>query len=191
MSSISILLREILKGKSLTESFRVAGFETEKKARMAIGMLAESIGDDKPEVVGSVSGELSGLIVKTDGAARGNPGPAASAAVAFDRDGAVLLERSVLLGETTNNEAEYRGLILGLELAHELGALRVIIKMDSQLVVRQMKGEYRIRKVHLEKLADLAKEKASVFESVTFQHIPRAENKDADRVANEALDSVD
>ncbi|MCK4537761.1 MAG: ribonuclease HI family protein [Candidatus Krumholzibacteria bacterium] len=139
----------------------------------------------------TVPAGLKEVVVKTDGAARGNPGPAASAAVVFDQDGAVLLERAVLLGESTNNEAEYRGLILGLDLARELGASRVIVKMDSQLVVRQMKGEYRIRKVHLEKLADIAKNKASVFESVIFQHIPRAENKDADRVANAALDNAD
>ncbi|MBU8920431.1 MAG: ribonuclease HI family protein [Bacteroidales bacterium] len=191
MTSISILLRELSKGKSLALSFCVAGFETEEKARKAIARLAESIGDDVTEAAKPAMGCLTELIVKTDGAARGNPGPASSAAVVFNMEGEVLLERSVLLGETTNNEAEYRGLILGLDLARELGALRVIIQMDSQLVVRQMTGEYRIRKAHLEKLASIAKNKASVFESVTFQHIPRAENKDADRLANTALDNTD
>ncbi len=100
----------------------------------------------------------------------------------------MLAARSEALGTATNNEAEYRGLILGLRLAGDLGARRVTIRMDSELVVRQMKGEYKIRNSRLGKLAEEARKAASFFDRVGYEHVSREQNLDADRLANKVLD---
>ncbi|HSG27622.1 MAG TPA: ribonuclease HI family protein, partial [Candidatus Krumholzibacterium sp.] len=143
----------------------------------------EKVADDLPGDAGRKS-----LIVNTDGAARGNPGPAAAAAVVFDTDGSEIYSRAVSLGRATNNEAEYRGLILGLDLARALGCREILVRMDSELVVRQMNGEYRIKKEHLRELAQVASGKAAHFDAVRYQHVPRAENSRADKLANDLLD---
>jgi len=92
------------------------------------------------------------------------------------------------LGETTNNVAEYRALILGLELARELGASEVELRADSELIVRQMTGEYRVRNVRLQELHREAQALAQAFRSVGYVHIRREQNRAADRLANLAID---
>jgi probable phosphoglycerate mutase len=129
------------------------------------------------------------VIVEADGGSRGNPGPAGYGAVVFDADRVgVLAERREALGVTTNNVAEYRGLIAGLEAAAELGARVVTVRMDSKLVVEQMSGRWKVKHAALIPLADRARRLAADFDRVTYRWIPRAENSHADRLANEAMD---
>ncbi|RCW40698.1 putative phosphoglycerate mutase [Halopolyspora algeriensis] len=129
------------------------------------------------------------VTVEADGGSRGNPGPAGYGAVVWDADGALLAERSGGLGETTNNVAEYRGLIAGLEAAVELGATDVDVRMDSKLVVEQMCGRWKIKNAGLQPLAVEASRLVRALERVEFEWIPRERNKHADRLANEAMDS--
>ncbi len=129
------------------------------------------------------------VIVEADGGSRGNPGPAGYGAVVFDpATGAVLAERSEAIGTETNNVAEYRGLIAGLTAADELGAREVAVRMDSKLVVEQMKGTWQVKHPALRDLARTAAQLRSRFDDVTFEWIPRERNKHADRLANEAMD---
>ncbi|WP_433756194.1 bifunctional RNase H/acid phosphatase [Nocardia sp. CA-135398] len=131
------------------------------------------------------------VIVEADGGSRGNPGPAGYGAVVFAADHTrILAERREYLGITTNNVAEYRGLIAGLEAAAELGARVVSVRMDSKLVVEQMSGRWKVKHASMIPLADRARRLVSGFDSVTFSWIPRAENSHADRLANEAMDDA-
>ncbi len=130
------------------------------------------------------------VIVEADGGSRGNPGPAGYGAVVLDADGRrVLAERQGGLGVTTNNVAEYTGLIEGLRAAAELGATRVDVRMDSKLVVEQMCGRWKIKHPALQPLAGQARQLAARFDEVTYQWVPRAQNARADRLANQAMDS--
>lgn len=128
------------------------------------------------------------LVVYTDGAARGNPGPAGAGVCIEDEAGNRLAEGARYLGETTNNVAEYRALVLGLERARELGADALEVRADSELMVRQMRGEYRIKSAPLRALAERAQALASHFGCVEYVHVRRELNRDADRLANRAID---
>ncbi|MDF3308691.1 bifunctional RNase H/acid phosphatase [Rhodococcus sp. T2V] len=131
------------------------------------------------------------VVVEADGGSRGNPGPAGYGTVVFAAaDGAVLAERKESLGTVTNNVAEYRGLIAGLEAAAELGASGVDVRMDSKLVVEQMSGRWKVKHPDMIPLQRRASELARKFDSVTYTWIPRAENAHADRLANEAMDGA-
>jgi broad specificity phosphatase PhoE/ribonuclease HI len=128
--------------------------------------------------------------LSTDGGARGNPGPAGYGAVVRDAaTGAVLAERADGLGVTTNNVAEYSGLIAGLRAAAELGAAEVDVRLDSKLVIEQMSGRWQVRQPHLQPLASEAAGLVRRFDRVRFSWIPRARNTHADRLANEAMDA--
>lgn len=129
------------------------------------------------------------VIVHTDGASRGNPGPAAIGVVITDRQGRVLLELGEALERTTNNVAEYTAVIRALERARALGARRVRCLMDSQLVVRQLNGSYKVKHPDMLPLYRRVLELIQEFEEVTFSHVPRELNAEADRLANAALDS--
>ncbi|MTJ62101.1 bifunctional RNase H/acid phosphatase [Nocardia seriolae] len=132
------------------------------------------------------------VIVEADGGSRGNPGPAGYGAVVWDANHVrPLAERREYLGVTTNNVAEYRGLIAGLEAAAELGAREVAVRMDSKLVVEQMSGRWKVKHESMIPLADRARRLVSGFDSVSFTGIPRKENKHADKLANEAMDDAD
>ena len=131
------------------------------------------------------------VVVEADGGSRGNPGPAGYGAVVLDAlTGAVLAERSEYIEVTTNNVAEYRGLIAGLAAARELGASAVRVRMDSKLVVEQMRGAWQVRHPGLQPLAAQARDLASSFGEVSFEWIPRAQNTRADRLANLAMDQA-
>jgi ribonuclease HI len=127
--------------------------------------------------------------IYTDGAARANPGPAAYAFV-IRRPGQPDIEGKGCLGETTNNIAEYTALVRALERARELGGKRLVIKSDSELMVKQMNGEYKVRHAGLVPLYRRAEGLCSDFESVTIRHVPREENRRADVLCNEALDGI-
>jgi len=128
------------------------------------------------------------VVAYADGASRGNPGPAALGAVLFDAEGRELHRSSRALGRATNNEAEYRAAIAALEAALGLGAREVELRMDSELVVRQLTGRYKVRNPRLAPLYKRLLALRSRFERVAVRHVPRAENKVADKLANEALD---
>ena len=130
------------------------------------------------------------VVVEADGGSRGNPGPAGYGAVVLDAgSGVVLAERGGFLGDTTNNVAEYRGLIAGLEAAAAIGATDVAVRMDSKLVVEQMAGRWKVKHPGLQPLADSARALRDRFGSVSFEWIPRERNTRADALANRAMDS--
>lgn len=123
-----------------------------------------------------------------DGGSRGNPGPSASGFVLFDANDGLLVDKGEYLGITTNNQAEYTALKLGLEEAKSLGAKRVDVYMDSLLVVNQMKGVFKVKNRDLWPIHDAIKQLVAQFEEVKFTHIPRELNKAADAAVNRALD---
>ena len=129
-------------------------------------------------------------LIYTDGASRGNPGPAAIGAVIFDETGRQVHTVSRRIGRATNNEAEYQAAIAALEAALALGARRVELRMDSELVVRQLSGRYKVRNPGLIPLHNRIRYLRKLFDSVSIVHVPRAQNREADRLANEALDNV-
>jgi ribonuclease HI len=135
------------------------------------------------------------IIIFTDGGARGNPGPAAAGAVIFDEHGKVVKEVSDYLGETTNNVAEYEALLRVLHVAKqtfgaELSNMQVDIKMDSELIVRQMMGIYKVKEPSLKERYIQIKELLKHMPGATFTHVPRAQNKHADKLVNEAIDKA-
>jgi broad specificity phosphatase PhoE/ribonuclease HI len=131
------------------------------------------------------------VVVEADGGSRGNPGPAGYGAVVRDAaDGQILLERAESIGRVTNNVAEYRGLIAGLTAAAQLSPAEVAVRMDSKLVVEQMSGRWRVKHPDLKPLHAQARTLVAAFPSVSFSWVPRARNKDADRLANEAMDAA-
>lgn len=127
-------------------------------------------------------------ILYTDGAARGNPGPAGAGAYICTEDGAVVAEIAEYLGETTNNVAEYKGLLYGLEKLVELGAQEVEVLADSELMVKQLNGLYRVKHPNLIPLYREAQALLKKIPSYTIRHVRREMNKDADRLSNLAID---
>jgi ribonuclease HI len=130
------------------------------------------------------------VVVNVDGGARGNPGPAAIAAVASTTEGEALAERNAYIGEATNNVAEYRALLLGLELAHELGASEVEVVNDSELVARQIGGEYKVKHAGLKPLFADAMRALREFDGWAVRAVRREQNIRADELVNEALDEA-
>jgi ribonuclease HI len=128
------------------------------------------------------------LIIYSDGGSRGNPGAAAIGFVIYDLGGKVIKHFKHYLGITTNNQAEYKALIAALEEAVVLGAKQVVCHLDSELVVRQLQGKYKIKEPGLKPLAADALRLTAKFELVEFVHVPREKNKLADQLVNEALD---
>lgn len=128
------------------------------------------------------------VVVHVDGGARGNPGPAAAAAVVSAPDGEVLDEATELVGTASNNVAEYRGLLLGLRRARGLGATAVEVVGDSELVARQVQGVYKVKHADMKPLHAEALRALRDFEAWSVRTVPRAENARADALVNEALD---
>ncbi|MFH1653475.1 MAG: ribonuclease HI family protein [Pseudomonadota bacterium] len=128
------------------------------------------------------------IIIHTDGAARGNPGPAGAGATLKSSDGVVLATVSEYLNEMTNNQAEYHALILALNEAIIAGAEAVKIYMDSELIVKQIKGEYRVKNEGLKPLYDKVVQSLKKFNTYTIEHVRREKNKEADKLANLAID---
>jgi ribonuclease HI len=128
------------------------------------------------------------LIVSCDGASRGNPGPAGIGAQVTDERGTILGEVARGIGEATNNVAEYTAVIEGLALAAELGATTVTLRSDSQLLINQLTGRYRVKTEHLQPLHRRARSLAAGFERISFEHVPREQNVAADALANIGVD---
>jgi ribonuclease HI len=126
----------------------------------------------------------------TDGGARGNPGPAAVGVFICNSEGEAIEELGETIGEATNNVAEYSALIRGLECARDLGATDAECFLDSELVVKQLKGQYKIKNFNLQKLCDQVRKVAQHFQSVSYTHLPREADgmRRADQLVNRALD---
>ena len=133
---------------------------------------------------------MTRVVVHVDGGARGNPGPAAAAAVITSPDGDVLDEAQQTLGVATNNVAEYRGLLLGLERARALGASEVEVVNDSELVARQVNGQYKVKHPDMKPLHAQALAALQGFERWQLRSVPRAQNAAADALVNAALDAA-
>ena len=127
------------------------------------------------------------ILIHTDGAAKGNPGPAGIGYIAHGENGTVLFEHCRYIGETTNNVAEYRALIEGLTKALEEGATDVRAASDSQLMVRQIHGLYRVKQPHLQKLFNEVAQLRRRFDHFEITHVPREKNREADVLANRAI----
>ena len=143
----------------------------------------EELREEKP---GTHSGEA--ITAHVDGGARGNPGPAGFGAYVTDAQGKTLAELSEYLGHKTNNFAEYSGLLAALEFAVKNGHKRLQVVSDSELMVKQMNGVYKVRSPELKELYDRARTMTRKLEYFKISHVLRAKNKDADRLANEAMD---
>jgi ribonuclease HI len=129
-------------------------------------------------------------VVNVDGGSRGNPGPAGVAAVVTDPSGNDLAERAATIGEATNNVAEYRALLLGIELAKQLGADEVELVADSMLIVEQVRGNWKVKQAHLRPLREQVIEALEGFRSWSIRHVKRGENERADQLLNDALDAA-
>jgi ribonuclease HI len=138
----------------------------------------------------SKSGQASHCVIYTDGGARGNPGPAAAGAVIIADDGIVVAEISEYLGIATNNVAEYRALLLALQAALDLGFARADICMDSELIVRQLSGHYRVKDAKMVPLFAKVRHMLARFAEFSVTHVRREQNQLADRLVNAALDAV-
>jgi ribonuclease HI len=128
------------------------------------------------------------VITYTDGGARGNPGPAAYGVVIKDESGKILFSEGKYIGQTTNNQAEYQGLVAALESAQKLGATEADCYLDSELIVKQMKREYKVKDLGLQAQFIKAWNLINNFKKVSFTHIRREFNKEADALVNQALD---
>jgi len=131
---------------------------------------------------------MSRVTVNVDGGSRGNPGPAAIGIVLRNGDGSVLEEVGETIGEATNNVAEYKALLRGIELAAGRGAEELELIGDSELVVRQVEGRYKVKNAGMKELHEEVRRALREFDSWSIRHVRRAENADADRLVNEALD---
>ena len=127
------------------------------------------------------------LIIQTDGGSRGNPGPAGIGAILSDGKGKKIAEVSKYIGETTNNVAEYLAVIYALQEAVYKEAKSVKLKIDSQLVARQLKGEYKVKDKNIRIFFDLALNLLKSFDKIEIEEVPREENKEADKLVNQAL----
>ncbi len=127
------------------------------------------------------------MAISADGASRGNPGPAAIGAVIKDEQGGLVAQISQPIGVTTNNQAEYRAVIGALQEAIRLGATKVDLRLDSELIVRQISGRYRVKNAGLRPLFQEVKQLTEQLEAFTVTHVPRRQNTEADYLANQAL----
>lgn len=134
---------------------------------------------------------MNKIIIHSDGGARGNPGPSGIGVVLNDESGGVIAEISRYLGETTNNQAEYKALIAGLEKAKDLEAEEVACYLDSELVVKQLNHEYKVKSADLAPLFLKVHNLSLSFKKISYTHVRREQNKIADRLANEAMDRGD
>jgi ribonuclease HI len=139
------------------------------------------------------NGGLDAIVVYSDGGARGNPGPAAIGAVVLDPSTEPPLRLAVVserIGIATNNVAEYRAVIAGLEAAAPFHARRLCVRADSMLVVQQLRGAWKVKQEHLRPLFQRARELLAQYDDVQLEHVPRDENTDADALVNAALDAL-
>jgi ribonuclease HI len=183
------VLRHLAQTLSITKTLKRFPSLTARDLQQIFLHSAERSGmNQKSPATGPPPKEFPELFIHADGASRGNPGEAGAGAVISDSRGRTLKELKCFLGMASNNTAEYQALILALEKALELGARSITVFLDSELVVRQIRGEYRVREPHLKALHQKAQEILNHFSRYSILSIPREENRRADQLANEAID---
>lgn len=175
---MSKVLKKLASGHKI-EEISVAEGCTKDALKEALFALADRIDDEFG---------LSVVTLAVDGASRGNPGPAGIGAAIIDHNGKSLAELSRYIGRATNNEAEYQALVAGLELAKERNHPGLVIQTDSELMAKQIKGEYRIKEERLRGYYARAHQLLEGFKSWEIKAVPRAQNRLADRLSNIAID---
>ncbi len=188
-SSEAKILRHLSQTLSVTKTLKRFPSLTPKYLQEVLQRCADRAEEDhKVPPTDLPPGEFPEFCIHADGASRGNPGEAGAGAVISDSRGRTLKELKAYLGIASNNGAEYQAAILALERALELGFKRVTLLLDSELVVRQLRGEYRVREPHLKSLHQKARETLNRFSQYSILSIPREENRRADQLANEAIE---
>jgi ribonuclease HI len=185
------VLLALAEHETLDAASAALGIDKEQARRLLRGA-ARQLGEADPQTRATARvtspGEARTVRVFTDGAARGNPGPAGAGAVILDEEGRVLARLGKFLGKQTNNVAEYQGLLLGLRRARQMGAREVEIRADSQLLIRQLQGKYAVKNEVLKRLHEEALALLRSFERYELLHIPREQNELADEMSNRAID---
>jgi ribonuclease HI len=201
MERLRKLLTLLAQGETVRECWGRSGFSSQVQASRALEDLAQTLGEPESRHVVAERGaveerskdaprELAVAFVNVDGASRGNPGPSAVGAILYLPSGEEVLSVSKKIGHGTNNVAEYRAVLEGMRLARTVHAREITIRLDSELVARQLTGQYRIRNAELEALAREIAEESRGFERCRFEHVRREQNTAADRLANEALNRI-
>ena len=184
------LLLALAEHETLEAASAALGIEKEQARRLLRGA-AKQLGTEpqtRPGARVTSPGEVRRVRVFSDGAARGNPGPAGAGAVILDQDGRVLARLGRFLGKQTNNVAEYQALLLGLRRARQIGAREVDVRADSQLLIRQLQGKYAVKNEVLKRLHEEALALLRSFERYALAHVPREQNELADEMSNRAID---
>ena len=168
----------------------VAGLASLLEQAAALLAPADNMPDHAHEPLpGLAAGHHQSLILEADGGSRGNPGPSGAGAVLLNSNGEVVCQMKKFLGRTTNNVAEYQGLLMGLGAALQAGAERLEVRLDSELLVKQLNGAYQVRSPHLKPLYEQARRLLAGFAYAEVKHIPRERNSLADALANQAMDA--
>jgi ribonuclease HI/pterin-4a-carbinolamine dehydratase len=156
----------------------------------AFAQKIDEIISQKPVESDSKSTNSKAVKLYTDGGSRGNPGPAGIGYVIYSLEDSVVKKYGKYIGDTTNNFAEYTALLYGLEECQKIGVEKVRVFMDSELVVKQLSGQYRVKNVELKSIYEKVKMLSGAFEDITFSHVPRERNQVADGLVNKALDEA-
>ena len=175
-------------GKTLDEALDEAGLDKERAQELMreLTILLRRAGGSASRSRPAPAGLK--IVAFSDGGSRGNPGPAACAAILYDDGGDELLRRAKKIGTATNNVAEYEGVVLALELAGQLRASDLVLKLDSELIVRQIQGSYKVKNEGLRPYHARAVELIAGFPSFSIEHVRRSKNKEADKLVNDTLD---
>jgi ribonuclease HI len=184
------LLLALAEHETLDAASAALGIDKDQARRLLRGA-AKQLGaetDSRPTARVTSPGEVRRVRVFSDGAARGNPGPAGAGAVILDEDGRVLARLGRFLGKQTNNVAEYQALLLGLRRARQMGAREVEVRSDSQLLIRQLQGKYGVKNEVLKRLHEEALALLRSFDRYELVHVPREQNALADEMSNRAID---
>lgn len=182
------VLERLERGETLRDALKGAGVPS-ATARTLLATARRALEPPSEGVRPGAKGAGADVIIAySDGGSRGNPGEAAAAAILCDAGGEELLREAKRIGRATNNVAEYAAAILALELSAQLGARRVVLRVDSELVSRQVEGRYKVKHPDLKPYHARVRELADSFASFTIEHVPRSQNLEADKLVNAILD---
>jgi ribonuclease HI len=182
------VLERLERGETLHDALKGAGVPPAAAKTVLAAARRELKRSSKSVRSGAERAGADVVIAYSDGGSRGNPGEAAAAVVLCDAGGEELLREAKRIGRATNNVAEYEAAILALELSAQLGARRVVLRVDSELVSRQVEGRYKVKHPDLKPYHARVRELAASFASFTIEHIPRSQNLEADKLVNAILD---